>query len=72
MVREIFESGHPLTYIRSAEEQRVGRVLREAGRRLIDSAPVPVWTWSLTEGMRDESGGAPKTAITIRARRWIS
>ncbi len=58
MVREIFESGHPLTYIRSAEEQRVGRVLREAGRRLIDSAPVPVWTWSLTEGMRDESGGS--------------
>ena len=28
-VREIFESGRPLTYIRSSEEQRVARVLRE-------------------------------------------
>ena len=32
-VREIFESGRPLTYIRSPEEQRVARVLREVGRR---------------------------------------
>ena len=29
--RDIFESGRPLVYVRSAEEQRVGRVLREAG-----------------------------------------
>ena len=56
MVREIFESGHPLTYIRSAEEQRVGRVLREAGQRLFDFKPIPVWTWSLTEGMDCENG----------------
>ena len=54
--RDIFESGRPLLYVRSAEEQRVGRVLREAGQRLLDSAPVPVWTWSLTEGMRRDDG----------------
>jgi AAA+ superfamily predicted ATPase len=58
IVREIFESGHPLTYIRSAEEQRVGKLLREAGRNLSGSAPVPVWTWSLTEGMRCEEAEA--------------
>jgi SpoVK/Ycf46/Vps4 family AAA+-type ATPase len=56
MIREIFESGHPLTYIRSAEEQRVARLLREAGRRMSGSAPIPVWTWSLTAGMRGEQG----------------
>ena len=30
-IREIFESGRPLTYIRSSEEQRVARVLRGGG-----------------------------------------
>src|SRR5438094_3079520 len=48
-IREIFESGRPLTYIRSAEEHRVGRVLREVS--LLSSTPATVWTWSLTEGM---------------------
>src|SRR5277367_5211668 len=46
MLREIFESGRPLTYIRSSEEQRVARVLREV------AGSTPIWTWSLTEGMR--------------------
>ena len=36
MLREIFESGRPLTYVRTSEEQRAGQVLREAGQ------------WSLT------------------------
>jgi len=48
MLREVFESGRPLTYIRSAEEMRVGRVLREV------AGTVPVWTWSMTEGMRQD------------------
>ena len=53
-IREIFESGRPLTYILSPEEQRVARVLKEvAGARSL-----PIWTWSLTEGMRSD-GGAP-------------
>jgi hypothetical protein len=52
MIREIFESGRPLTYIRSAEEQRVERVLAEVAVALSPSAPLPIWTWSLTEGMR--------------------
>jgi SpoVK/Ycf46/Vps4 family AAA+-type ATPase len=56
MLREILESGRPLTYVRSAEEQRVGRALREAGQRLFESAPVLVWTWSLTEGIHRADG----------------
>ncbi len=65
-LREIFESGRPLTYIRSAEEERVANVLREAGQRLVDSAPVAVWTWSLTEGMRQGDGAAQAGADTPR------
>jgi SpoVK/Ycf46/Vps4 family AAA+-type ATPase len=52
LIREIFESGRPLTYIRTAEEQRVGNLLLEVGQRLNASTPVPVWTWTLTEGLR--------------------
>jgi SpoVK/Ycf46/Vps4 family AAA+-type ATPase len=51
MVREIFESGRPLTYIRSAEEQRVVSALFEIAAYMA----VPVWTWSVTEGMRHGS-----------------
>ena len=51
-VREILESGRPLTYIRSAEEQRVVRILAEVAKGPLSSTPLPVWTWSLTDGMR--------------------
>jgi hypothetical protein len=51
-VREILESGRPLTYIRSAEEQRVVRILTEVANGPLSSTPLPVWTWSLTEGLR--------------------
>jgi len=60
-VREIFESGRPLTYIRSAEEQRVVRVLNEVSKGPLASTPLPVWTWSLTEGMRSEGETAAAT-----------
>jgi hypothetical protein len=67
-----FQSGRPLTYIRSVEEQRVARVLREVALGLFDS-PVPVWTWSLTEGLRrdheaTEAGTeAPRQALDFIA-----
>jgi SpoVK/Ycf46/Vps4 family AAA+-type ATPase len=48
-IREAMETGRPLVYIRSSEEQRVARVLVEVSRRSKDK---PVWTWSLTEGLR--------------------
>jgi AAA+ superfamily predicted ATPase len=57
-IREIFDSGRPLAYIRSSEEQRVARVLRDIG--------IPIWTWSLTEGMRRD--GARTEAGTQAAR----
>jgi SpoVK/Ycf46/Vps4 family AAA+-type ATPase len=66
MIREVFESGRPLTYIRSSEEQRIGRVLREVGLRLLNSTPVPVWTWSLTEGMHRDGEAAEAGTQTPR------
>ena len=42
-LREIFQSGRPLSYIRSSEELRIGRLLAQLA--------LPVWTWSLTEGL---------------------
>jgi hypothetical protein len=50
-LRALFDSGRPLLYIVSAEEQRIGRLLRDAARHFFPK-PVPLWSWSLTEGMR--------------------
>jgi SpoVK/Ycf46/Vps4 family AAA+-type ATPase len=67
-----FQSGRPLTYIRTVEEQRVARVLREVALRLFAS-PVPVWTWSLTEGLRRDNQAteagteAPRQALDFIA-----
>jgi SpoVK/Ycf46/Vps4 family AAA+-type ATPase len=66
-LREIFRSGRPLSYVRSAEEQRVALLLRDAAGCVFPS-PVPVWTWSLTEGMRrDDDAPASDEAVGARA-----
>ncbi|HTP88273.1 MAG TPA: AAA family ATPase [Bryobacteraceae bacterium] len=67
MLREIFESGRPLTYIRSTEEQRIARVLREVAGRLGAKKPLSVWTWSLTEGLRCDGGALEDGADDPRA-----
>jgi len=61
-VRGILESGRPLTYIRSAEEQRVVRILNEVAKGPLSSKPLAVWTWSLTEGMRRSGEESPAPA----------
>ncbi len=60
MIRGVFDSGRPLTYIRSSEEQRLGTVLREV------AGPVPVWTWSLTEGMHRDGEAAQEDTHSAR------
>lgn len=49
-LRDLLVSGHPLLYIMTAEEQRVGLLLREVALPFFRE-PVPLWSWSLTEGM---------------------
>ena len=72
MLREVFDSGRPLTYIRSSEEQRVARVLGEVSLRLA-STPTPVWIWSLTEGMhRDGEVAEPGTQSPRAALDFIA
>lgn len=56
-IREIFQSGRPIAYVRTVEEQRVGTLLRHVGANLFET-PLPVWTWSLTEGLRENNNRA--------------
>lgn len=73
LLLEIFKSGRPLVYIRSTEEGRVAELLREAGRSLHPSSPLPVWTWSLTEGMiRDDSATKPAALDAREALDFIA
>src|SRR5512144_2661661 len=65
-LRDVFESGRPLVYVRSAEEERVGRLLRAASESLFPES-APVWTWSLTEGMRQAGGEAAVQTLAPRA-----
>jgi len=56
-IRDGFQSGRPLTYIRSGEERRIARLLAEVAARMGGAAaPVAVWTWTLTEGLRRGRG----------------
>ena len=48
LIGEAVQSGRPLLYVHTPEEQRVARLLAEVSRSL----DLPVWTWSLTEGIR--------------------
>ena len=66
VLREIFQAGRPLSYIRSAEEQRIGQLLREAAQ-LFFAPSIPVWSWSMTEGMRRQDG-TPAEAEALGAR----
>ena len=54
-LRDVFQSGRPLTYVHTTEEQRVANALREVARTWPE--PLPVWTWSLTEGMHRIADG---------------
>jgi SpoVK/Ycf46/Vps4 family AAA+-type ATPase len=65
-IRESFQSGRPLTYVHSPEEQRVARVLDEVSRGSAELEALPLFTWSITEGMRDATGCAEAGAETAR------
>lgn len=57
LIRELVDAGRPIIYIQSPEEDRVAQLLTEAAQHLF-TASVPVFTWSLTEGLRRADGGA--------------
>jgi AAA+ superfamily predicted ATPase len=51
----LLAAGRPLIYIVCAEERRVAGLLEHAAAHAF-AAPVPLWSWSLTTGMRTLSG----------------
>lgn len=61
-LREIFESGRPLTYIFSPEEHRITQLLLAAAAAVPGSPPV--WTWAVTLGLQrhGDEGVQPDTA----------
>ena len=61
-LRGLMQSGRPLLYIRSAEERRVDDLLRAVAGTAF-SSPVPVWSWSLTEGLRRDDGSPAEDSI---------
>jgi len=57
-LKEMFQGGRPLVFVRTSEEGRVYALLRELADRLLPGRP-PVWTWSLTAGLRHPDGRPP-------------
>jgi AAA+ superfamily predicted ATPase len=66
VLREIVTSGRPLVYLRSAEEERVTALLREAASTLFPS-PVPVFVWTVTEGLRRDGAVPDREVLSPRA-----
>jgi SpoVK/Ycf46/Vps4 family AAA+-type ATPase len=71
LIRDALASGRPLIYIHSPEEQRVARLLEEVSRSLAASGDLPVWTWTLTEGLRQAGEAAAGTEDPRRALDFI-
>jgi SpoVK/Ycf46/Vps4 family AAA+-type ATPase len=63
LIREAFQSGRPLTYLLTSEEQRAGRILLETG----DALGIPVWTWTLTQGLKHGDNLPQPGTISARA-----
>jgi SpoVK/Ycf46/Vps4 family AAA+-type ATPase len=65
-LKELLQAGRPLIYVRSPEENRVHQLLCDAAASLFGSE-VPVWSWSVTEGLR-RPDGTPAGKQTLAAR----
>jgi hypothetical protein len=62
---EAFAAGRPLSYVRTADERRVVDLLRAAAAGAFQ-APVPLWVWSATEGMRRDGTDGPAELLGAR------
>ncbi len=66
---DIFASDRALTYVCSVEEERLSRLLRQAGEHFA----APVWTWTSTRGMvrwdgqPEPNAAAPREALSYIA-----
>src|SRR4051812_10098639 len=71
-IKELIEASRPLIYIKSPEEERVQLLLGDASQHLFE-APVPVYTWTATEGLRGQDGSSvgEQTVHPRNAIDWI-
>lgn len=58
-IKEVFQGGRPLLFVRSAEEVRVRTLLQEVSGRLFPNR-MPLWSWSLTGGLQSPNGASEK------------
>ena len=56
-IKALIDAGRPLIYVQSSEEERVQQLLVDAGRQLF-TEPRPVYTWTVTEGLRGPDGAS--------------
>jgi hypothetical protein len=54
-LKEIFQGGRPIIFVCTPEEGRVRLLLKDIARRLY-SDRMPVWSWSLTQGLLPPDG----------------
>lgn len=57
ILRDVVAGGRPLAYVLSPEESRLAQLLTDAARTFF-AAPVPLYTWSLTDGLSGAGGAA--------------
>jgi len=62
---EVFAAGRPLSYVRSADEGRVVELMRAAAGGAF-AAPVPLWIWTATEGVRRDGADEPGEPLGAR------
>jgi SpoVK/Ycf46/Vps4 family AAA+-type ATPase len=65
-LRDIVVSGRPLIWVRTSEEGRLLGLLRVIAEQCF-ATPVPVWTWSLTEGLHRDGEPPEPTPRSPRA-----
>jgi SpoVK/Ycf46/Vps4 family AAA+-type ATPase len=58
-LKEMFQGGRPLIFVRTPEEGRVLLLLQDIAKRLY-SGRTSVWSWSMTGGLLPPGGGAGK------------
>lgn len=65
-LKDLIDAGRPLIYIHSAEEARVQLLVQEAAEKLFPS-PLPVYSWTITDGLRGADGAAVPATTEPRA-----
>jgi SpoVK/Ycf46/Vps4 family AAA+-type ATPase len=72
-LRELFQGRRPLIYLHTSEEQRALQLLQEVSRRLFP-ARVPVWSWTMTRGLRgpDRTEGPGKLLDAVAVLDFIA